>query len=192
MNRERKIRDELTRLVARREWAAFDRRMGDLCLVEGYLLQASSEWLLIHRTDDFHLYGYYLIRARDITRIRTNGAFQRILQREGILQQVGMSFPLDIESEQTILQGVKKNGMLVILDFDYYPDDYLYIGKPVRVNKRTVAFRYFDACGIWQDDIAQIDYSDVSAIELCTEYINVFEKYLRYKVKRASRKKGSH
>ena len=75
MNRQRKIRDESARLVASREWAMFDRRMGDVYLVEGYLLQVSAEWLLIHRTEDFHLDGYYLIRAGDITRIRRDGAY---------------------------------------------------------------------------------------------------------------------
>ena len=167
--------NQLEAIIQRREWAVFHREMGDCYGVEGYLLLASANWLLIHTTVDFHLDGYSLIRPRDVTGFaRKKSSFARILEMEGIPSQVGISFPLDITDENSILRGIKKQDRIVILEFEYSPEpDYLYIGKPFRVNKTTVTFKDFDACGQWSKDTMRIPYQEISTIRFSCEYANV-------------------
>lgn len=182
MKAERKRHEDadFAGLMAACEWAEFKRQMGEVYSVSGYLLQASAEWLLIHASEDFHLDGYRLIRARDITRVRhSNRGFQRILQREGIAQRVGIGSSLNIATLESILRDIKRKDEIAILEFEYGGDDYLHIGKPVRVGRRACTFRHFNTNGVWDLDVISIDYEDVSTIQLRCEYINVYARYVR-------------
>lgn len=184
-------KSDLGRLVAGQRLVGFDRFERAGCSVEGYLLDFSDEWLLIHSLVDFHLDGFELIRPRDVRRIRPRARnFGRILVAEGITKdQIATSPTLNLRSTELLFKDLKASGNIIIADCEYSDeeDTYLYIGEVERVNKLSISMRWFDVGGYWQPRPVNIPFSAVSTIRIDCEYSRVYSSYLRSKSETSAR-----
>ncbi len=148
----------------------------------GFVLACSSELVLIHVVDDFRSDGYQIIRVSDISEIRHSASdrtMQKILRAEGILEQVGSKHPIDLRSWQSALQSLKSLGGNVIVEGEEPWVDEFFIGKIIRINKKTLSMRHFDGTGKWNEKLSYCPYEDISSVRFDCEYVNVFSRHLR-------------
>ena len=150
--------------------------------IYGFVLACSSELVLIHYFYDFHPDGYQILRISDISGIRHSASdrtMQKILRAEGILEQVGLKHPIDLRSWQSALRNLKALGESVIVEGEEPEVDKFFIGKIIRINKKTLSMRHFDGTGKWDEELSYCPYEHISSVKFDCEYVNVFSQHLR-------------
>ena len=161
----------------------FERHLGTQYNIEGFLIGWSKNYFLIQRLEEFHIDGFILLRRSDVDRLRpiaTVHMWNKILREEGVTATVSNPcFKLKLAGLPTILRDIRASKQIIIVDCDYSEKSYLYIGKPDKIGTSSVSFRWFGVDGIWQSKCVSIPYVDISSIRFESEYISVYEKYVR-------------
>lgn len=153
-------------------------------LCNGFILGVSETWVLVHQFHDFSPDGYTTLRLRDISKCRsgkTEHVFESMLAGEGTLEQVGISYQIDLTSTRSILEGLQTLGRNVIVECEHRknPDtDGFYVGQIVKIDKEQLWFVCFDVRGQWDDEGIRIPMADITKIQFDTPYVNTFSKYL--------------
>lgn len=130
--------------------------------------------------DDFILDGYSIRRFRDITKaeIKDDKCLQ-IDNAEGITDTVTVP-KVDITNWKTALQSLQKLGKNIIIEQESLDDKdcQFAIGRVMRVLGKKVLFKNFDADGVWQDELWEIPFTEITSITFSSRYVDVFSKYL--------------
>lgn len=149
----------------------------------GFILGLNSEFVLFQNCIDFVLNGYTVIKISDITSLRSSEherLFEKILKGEGTLDEVGIPYDVNLDSWQSLLQGLKemnKNVMIECEVGDEDEDDF-FIGKLIQINQDSVSLLFFSDLGIWDDEPDVIPFDEITKVRFDEKYINVFSKYL--------------
>ena len=80
---------------------------------------------------------------------------------------------------RTSIVGRALHGVWVRGECEREESDAFLIGQIVRVNKKSVTLRGFDALGRWDEENTRVSYGDITLVTFDDEYITVFSKYLR-------------
>ena len=149
----------------------------------GFILGLSPELVLLQNCGEFTLDGYSVIQISDMTSLRSNKYerfFEKMLKSEGTFDEVGIAHSLNLDSWQSLLQGLKKLNKNVIIECEVgdEEEDELFIGKLTRVNRKSVSLLYFSALGKWDDEPTIIPFDEITKVRFDEKYINVFSKYL--------------
>jgi hypothetical protein len=131
--------------------------------------------------DDFILDGFHIRRFQDVvkTELKDDDKCLEIILSEGILE--GLVTPdVDITDWSTAIASLQKIGKNVIIEINSLIGEKseFYIGRIVKVMKKKVLFRCFDADGIWDDELSEIPFSKITSIIFGARYVEVFSKYL--------------
>ena len=73
----------------------------------------------------------------------------------------------------------KALGRNIIVEGEQPEVDAYTIGKIIRVNKKTLSMRYFDATGRWDDELTYCPYEEITMTQFDCNYVNVFSRHLR-------------
>ena len=157
----------------------------------GYPLKASDEWILVHTVHVFHLDGYTALRMREIKEVvpeKRNSGHERIHRFEGIKAQVGIDIDLNLSSSASLLRSLARAHEPVMLTFFSPEGAYCHLGKIIRINKKSVAFKIVDTQAVWasEDERLLLKYEDIGMISFRQEYLECFVKHAR--TNRAERK----
>jgi len=167
--------------IRRNVYVTIDRKEPKFVNLHGYLLDVSPEWTLIYNIVDFHLDGYSIIRNSYIERIRHNKYdqfFDRILKKEGIKKRGKKKLSINIRDFRLCLDGLKKQSLNVIVECENKNTDNFHIGFIKKVDDKTISMLTYDACGIFDKDLAIVKLRDVSLVRFGEEYTRIFSKYL--------------
>lgn len=148
----------------------------------GYPLQQSRSLVLVQEIVDFHLDGYRILRHRDIEDVKTYGPNHEVsyvATQEGCRDGVGIDKELKLSSLPAVLRDLKERKKLVILDFDYDPDPYLWLGTLVRRDKKSGKCRFLDVDARWDRRLRTFDYDDVSRIPFDDGYSLAYARHAR-------------
>ncbi|MGI8907601.1 MAG: hypothetical protein ACR2IE_14045 [Candidatus Sumerlaeaceae bacterium] len=175
--------DKLEQLCAQRRLVHLERPLIDEGAdVKGYLLEAGDEWILVNEVSDFHLNGHCAIRRADVESVR-RGRYERILEailrKEGVRAAAQLTFPLRLDSTQDMfadLVGVEQN---MILEGEIEDSEFFYIGRLVRVGKKSLSIHHFDASGRWDQIPSLVSFDNITRVTFGSEYIRIFSKYTR-------------
>lgn len=130
--------------------------------------------------DDFILDGYAIRRFRNVTKaeIKDDKCLEIILA-EGLLEQLATP-DVDITDWKAALTSLQRIGKNVIIQKESLDEDEaeFAIGRILKVLKNQVLFRAFDADGVWEDELREIPFSEITSITFGSRYVEVFSKYL--------------
>ena len=130
--------------------------------------------------DDFILDGYSIRRFKDVVKseIKDDKCLE-IDFAEGLLEQL-VTPDVDITSWKTSLTSLQRIGKNIIIEKESLDEDEneFAIGKIVKVLKNEVLFKSFDADGVWDDELLQIQFSQITSTTFGSRYVEVFSKYL--------------
>lgn len=143
-------------------------------------LRVSQRLFLAAQEDDFILDGWTIRRARDVRLVKIkDDRCLEIARAEGLL--TGLACPnIDLEDWPSALSSLRELGRNVIIRHEsLLEEEYeFYIGRILRVHRRKVLFRHFDADGIWDEKVSEIPFSRITSITFGSRYVEVFSKYL--------------
>lgn len=172
----------LEQLAEKRTLVTVSRAIEDVENVHGFVLATSEDLVLLHEVNEFHLDGFRILRRVDIARAR-HSQYERyraaILKSEKQLKNVGLSEELEIDRWESAFRSLKGIGRNLIVEAEHPEVDEFLIGKIVRVNKKSVTLRNFDALGMWDQEPRRLGYDDITSVTFDNEYVTIFSKYLR-------------
>jgi hypothetical protein len=175
--------DKLEQLCAQRRLVHLERPLIDEGAdVKGYLLDAGDEWILVNEVSDFHLNGYCLIRRMDIECVR-RGRYERImeaiLRREGVRAAKELESPMRLDATADMFADLLGLDECLIIEGELEESEFFYIGKLVRVGRKSMSIHHFDASGRWDPIPSLVNYENITRVTWGSEYIRIFSKYTR-------------
>lgn len=130
--------------------------------------------------DDFILDGYSIRRFRDVVKCEIkDDKCVEIDFAEGLLEHL-VTPDVDITNWETSLSSLQKTGKNIIIEKENLGGDKneFAIGKVVKIRRNKALFRGFDADGIWDDELLEIPFSQITSVTFSSRYVEVFSKYL--------------
>jgi hypothetical protein len=153
--------------------------------VHGIILDYSDKFILIASEYDFFIDGWMIINRLYIEKITTtpnSNYCKKILQKEGLLDNILPPYSIDISGCNTIFRSLKKNKQFAIVEDEHRDTGVFLIGPIKQIKKNSVSIRHFDGTGKWVREKRNIKFENISMIRFGCNYIRLHEKYLGTKL----------
>lgn len=142
--------------------------------------QVSDKLFLGADEDDFIIDGFAIRRFCDLTKIQIkDDKCVEIIKNEGILN--GISAPeIDLTDWHSAFLSLRSIGKNIIIEKESLVGDEceFAIGHIESVLKNKVLFKHFDADGIWNDELLEIPFSQITSVTFGSRYVETFSKYV--------------
>ena len=146
----------------------------------GFPFYASDKLFLTANEDDFIIDGFSIRRFRDLKKTEIkNDKCVEILKAEKVLE--GMNAPeIDLTDWHSAFLSLQKLGKNVIVEHESTDENEweFYIGRIEKVLKNKIAFRHFDADGVWQEEPYEILFSEITSVTFDSRYVTYFSKHI--------------
>ena len=106
--------------------------------------------------------------------------YSYILEAEGRIENVGIDYPIDLTSWQTIFEAIKTQKSFAIVECEQAWISRFLIGKIAKTSKKKLELLYFEANGIYEDYLTEQKLKEISIVRFDEDYINIFSKYVRH------------
>jgi hypothetical protein len=178
------MQDKLKKIYDKKQLVQLQRTTVSRVKESGFVLGHNAELVLIQNCDSFTLDGYTVVRMKDISAVRSNKFerfFEKMLKGEGTYDEVGIAYEVDLDSWQSLLRSLQKLNKNVIIECEVGDEekDEFYIGKLIRVNRKSASLLYFSAVGEWDEAPTVIPFDEITKVQFDDKYIQVFSKYLK-------------
>ncbi len=150
----------------------------------GYIVDNSSNFLLMQEADEFRVLGYLVFPVSTITQIRFNNNdkyYDKIMQWEKQVDNVSKKHKIDLTDWISIFKTIKKAGFNVIIENENPEDESFDIGPIIKTTKTAVYIQYFNAKGYLDSKPTKITFDKITIAKFDDHYVNVFSKYLRHR-----------
>lgn len=151
----------------------------------GFVQGLGEKLVLIQKFHDFYVEGYSILRVKDIKRVRSGKHerfWEKMIRAEGIMQRVGISYEVPLESYRSIFDFFCGRGQHIIVECESRTtedDSEFLIGLLHSVYDESASILNFDALGNWDEEPTEVAYNDITQVQFDTPYINTISKYLK-------------
>jgi len=140
----------------------------------------SDKLFLGANEDDFLLDGFTIRRFRDVVKaeIKDDKCLE-IFIAEGVVDNINVP-DINLSDWYNVfvsLQAMNKN---IIVEKESIDDEewIFAIGRISRVTKTKVYMKHFDANGIWEKELWEIPFTEITSVSFGTRYVETFSKYV--------------
>ncbi len=148
----------------------------------GYIVDYSSDFMLVQETDDFKVLGYALLPVVQIKKIRFNKwdkYYNQIMIWEGEIENVTVRYKIDLTTWSSVFNSIAGYKLNVIVECEDPAIDSFTIGPVIATTKELVYIQNFDPAGVLDEEPTSIDFNIITKVQFDDRYINIFSKYLR-------------
>ena len=92
-----------------------------------------------------------------------------------------MTLPdLDLTDWHSVFLSLQRIGKNIIVEKESLDEDEweFAIGHIEKVLKNKLLFKHFDADGIWQEELLEIPFSQITTVKFGSRYVETFSKYI--------------
>lgn len=150
--------------------------------INGFILEASEDFILVQAEEDFRLTGYSILHKSKFDSIQfdeIDNTVKKILKKEGVItKDYGIKKKVNLSSWQSIFKNLKKLDFHVILECEDSEDPIFLIGPVVKIGEKSVSIHNYDATGVFDEKPTKVKYKDITIVKFDERYANVFRKYL--------------
>ncbi len=145
-------------------------------------LTASEKLFLSSVEADFDFGGYHIGKFSNIDTVDVREKGDKlfdIIEAEGLSKYLEIP-DIDLSDWKTVFESLqKRGGYIIVKDEKDYDSEYSFvIGKIIKVTSKNVIMKNFNCDGEWEEDLYQIPFGKITAVEFNTKYGNVFSKYI--------------
>ncbi len=172
-------REYIDQLIADRALVSVRRKRVDGLSIQAFPLAVSQRLVLLQYVYDFRIDGFMLLRLRDSSdwRIGETNIFQRrLLQEEGVLDQVQFDFSAPIESFPDFLRSLSPTELVIIESERTNPPE-MHIGTVASAESRVVAINYITGIARREDTPRQMLVRDITSCQIRTNYIRFYQNH---------------
>jgi len=147
----------------------------------GYVLDVGNSLAIFHYIEGYHLDGYCITAIRDVATIR-RGKFERfvhnVLKKEREWDAIGLDIDVDLTSWGSVMKSLRAAEKLVAIGGERQWNEFLFAGKIVRVNRKSVTLREIDPCGRW-GETRPVPFASIDIVFFDDEWLNVLAKHAK-------------
>ena len=167
-----------------KKYCKVKRQVADGCFEysNGYIVDTSSDFVLMQIADEFRILGYLVFPMKTITEVRFNNNdkyYDKIMQWEKQVDNVLNKHNIDLTNWSTIFKTIEETGLNVIIENENPDDKSFDIGPITKTNKKAVYVQYFNAKGYLEAEPTEITFDKITIVKFDDHYANIFGKYLR-------------
>jgi hypothetical protein len=121
-----------------------------------------------------------ILRVSDISDIRCSKAdeFQLgLLKDEKLYDTIDFNVSYDMTDWKAAISSLARDFEYFILENEKGDETVFLIGKIDKMTSRSVHLNYFSGAGNWNKKPSVIEYRDITACQVDTNYINVYKRY---------------
>jgi hypothetical protein len=151
-------------------------------ICHGYILNYSSEFILLIENDNFIFDGYAVFLISSIVKIRNNEFDQHIdyiMAAENKKREIQISYPINLESWQTILKSINDAALYCSIENENENNFFFKIGEIKKINQKSLSILNFDPEGFLDKEPTKIKYKEISKITFDDNYTSIMSKYLQ-------------
>jgi hypothetical protein len=151
---------------------------------DGFVLQASKQWLLIQSANALRLDGFWIFRRDTVLSLQLTAFVDfklRMMRREGLLNFTPVVPEVDITSARGILASLQKSKRLVIL-FRENEEEWWKMHCAIRTAfPAKLRLHPFDGAGRWGRAIPRSRWTleAITAVRFGSHYLGMYEKFAR-------------
>lgn len=163
-----------------KELVSIRREKFDENKIQGFVLDESEDLILINYVYDFNLDGLMVLRKKDISLLETSDTdtFQTsLLIDEKIHSKVNYKNNYDLTSWKKFIETSTKDHKYFIVEEEEFEKIEFNIGSIFKIDKESIAMRYFTGTAHWLDEPVTINYSDITCIQIGSNYLNTYERF---------------
>lgn len=183
--KKEKVLEKLEKHCSEKRYTRLTRKKGTFeGITTGFILDKSSDFILLQETDEFRILGYKIIPIRTIKHVRYNKndkTIERILKEEGLLSEVKAKYKVDLTDWNSIMKDIKATELTIISECEHPKLNSFCIGLLNRINKKSISIRYFNAQGILDKKNTKNNFEDITKLSFDDRYANIFSKYITEK-----------
>ncbi|TCZ67733.1 hypothetical protein [Flaviaesturariibacter aridisoli] len=174
---------DLEAIIRNRKFVQLFRKLDEFeDKINGFVLAASNDLLLMQTSEEFNLTGFSVFPVDIVQRIsssKTNRFFRHVLKQEGLLDQVGCNVRVELESFGRLFKSLKSAKLSVIVECEAPNVDSFSIGTIKSVGVESVSINYFNAEGFVEERSDKIMYKNITRVTFGDRYNLMFAKYVR-------------
>ena len=149
----------------------------------GFPICLSEEFILTTVIVDFHDEGYAIMRTKDVVDVysKESDSFnEQICISEGLQEKIHQEYVKEINSlKQIFLQLNNYDGFICVQCEQQLEKCSFYMGKIVAIDEDNVSFKDVGMDGVWDDEIHDISYEDITQVSYGDNYSKMYYKYVK-------------
>lgn len=181
--KKEKVIEKLEKHFSEKLYVRLTRKKGGFeGISTGFILDKSTDFILLQETDDFRVLGYQVYPIQTIKHVRYNRndkTIQRILKEEGLISEFKTKYKVDLSNWNSITKDIKATKLTIISECEHPKKNFFCIGYLMRINKKSISIRYFNPQGVFDKKNTKHNFEDITKLSFDDRYANVFTKYVR-------------
>lgn len=178
--------DKLAQLKSSRDLVSIKRERFNDLIIQGIVLEYSSDLVLLQYVYDFNLDGLMVLRLSDITSMvsdSTDIVQTNILKDEGLYSEIDFTKHYAVADWYAVFSTIGREYGFCIVE-DESPDYPVFmLGELRKVENERVTVLGFSGAASWDDGASEIAFKDISSFQVGNNYLNVYERHLKSQAK---------
>ena len=98
--------------------------------------------------------------------------YEYIMQKEKLLNNLGINFSIDLTNWQTIFNSIEHNEKFAIIECEQAWINRFLLGKLTKAKKKKIEILYLEAKGIFEEYVTEQKYKEITIVRFDEIYIN--------------------
>jgi hypothetical protein len=149
-------------------------------VIQGFILAASEQLVVLQYVYDFHLDGLMVLRVDDITEVRCSATdqFQKgLLAQEGLMESVSFAEAFELRSWRAVIAQLSKQYGLMVLECEAAAEKDFVIGRVLKTTAAEVQLQHFSVTARWEESPVKLKFKDVTSCQVGTNYLHVYQRH---------------
>lgn len=173
-------RAELKRLAVRKAMIRITRSIPGTHPLHGFMLGVGRDLVLVADEDDYLLNGYSVLRVGDFAEVLSADSQElqaSWMREEGLLDSLVPAYSVDVTDMASVFRSVRAAGLLVSVENEDPADEHFFLGRIVRVNRKSVSIVFLDAKARWWWNPSNLKYDAISRIRFGDRYSHMLGRH---------------
>lgn len=152
----------------------------------GFILKESKKLLMIRQIFDFRVEGILVINKKEISDCYSslsNDYQTEMLKEFGIYQTIDFNIDYNIKNWRSFFESSHKDFPYCEIYDDSFGINSFYIGKIVKIKKKSLKLHEFSGAGNWDKKPTKIAYHTISTCGIGMHYTQMYANYFALKGK---------
>lgn len=146
----------------------------------GFILKESKKLLMIRQIVDLRADGILIMNKKEISDCYSSLSDEyqtEMLKELGIYQNIDFNVNYDIQNWRSFFESSHQDFPYCEINDDRFGVNLFYIGKIVKIKKKSLKLHEFSGAGNWHKKPSKIIYDEISTCGIGMHYTQVYADY---------------